>query len=285
MAQDTIGAKTVVNPNAIYSLGTGAHESDRLKRQADELAPESEALLDRVQLRPRDSAIDVGCGPRGIIELLHDRVSPGGRVLGLDSDPSHVAMASELVVTGGLDGVEIVQADARCTGLPAGSFDLVHARTLLATVPDPAQVIAEMVRLARPGGWVASLEPDAEHNIYYPYHKGFERLRELFVIAFTRNGADPLIGRRLGHLYRQAGLEHIGLEARAGLYPPGHSRRTIAADLLRAMRPQLLALGAADEAELDSLDTTIREFLDDPDVVAMPNLMFLAWGRKPSAAT
>ncbi len=283
MAQDTIDAKRVEDPNATYSLGTSAGESQRLKRQADELALESEALLDQVELRPGNSAIDLGCGPRGIIELLHERVSPGGRVVGLDSDPSHVAMASELAAREDLDHVETIQADARRTGLPAESFDLVHARTLLATVPEPAQVLSEMVRLTRPGGWVASLEPDAEHSIYYPRHQVFDRLRELFVVAFTRNGADPLIGRRLGQLYRQAGLEDVGLQARAGLYPPGHSRRTIAADLLRAMRPQILALGAADEAELDSLDGTVREYLANPDVVAMPNLLFLAWGHKPSA--
>jgi ubiquinone/menaquinone biosynthesis C-methylase UbiE len=282
MVQDTIDARTGVDPNSVYSLGSSIGESERLKRQADELAFESESLLDRVQLRPGDSAIDLGCGPRGIIEMLHARVSPGGRVVGLDSEPAHVAMASELVASASLDDVEIVEADARSTGLPAGSFDLVHARTLLVTVPEPAEVLVEMVRLARPGGWVASLEPDAEHSIYYPRHNVLDRLRELFVVAFTRNGADPLIGRRLGQLYRQAGLEHVGLEARAGLYPPGHSRRTIAADLLRAIRPQILALGAADEAELDSLDTTIREYLDNPDVVAIPNLTFLAWGRKPS---
>jgi len=298
MAQDTMDAEagkaaatmtgrspavTGIDPNSVYSLGASAGESERLKRQADELAGESEALLDRVQLQPGDSAIDLGCGPRGIIELLHARVSPGGRVVGLDSDPLHVAMASELAASLGLDDVDIIQADARCTELPAGVFDLVHARTLLVTVPNPADVLAEMVRLARPGGWIASLEPDAEHSIYYPRHEVLDRLRELFPIGFSRNGADPLIGRRLGELYRQAGLEDVGLEARAAVYPPRHSRRTIAADLIRAMRPQLLALGAADEAELDSLDTTLREYLDNPDVVVMPNLIFLAWGRKPSA--
>ena len=130
MAQDTMHAQAVVDPNAVYSLGSSPGESDRLQRQADELAPESEALLDRVQLRPGDGAIDLGCGPRGIIELLHVRVAPGGRVVGLDSDPAHVAMAAELVAERGFDDVEIVQADARCTALPPGSFDLVHTRTL-----------------------------------------------------------------------------------------------------------------------------------------------------------
>ena len=213
-----------IGPNSVYSLGTSVAESERLKRQADELALESKALLARAQLRPGDSAIDLGCGPRGIIELLHERVSPRGRVVGLDSDPAHVAMASELVARAGLDDVEIVKADARCTRLPSGSFDLVHARTLLITVPEPREVLAEMVRLARPGGWVVSLEPDAGNSIYYPRHEVLDRLSELFRVGFSRNGADPLIGRRLGELYRRAGLEDVGLEARAAVYPLGHSR-------------------------------------------------------------
>jgi hypothetical protein len=37
--------------NAIYALGTSAGESARLQRQADELAPDSAALLDRVSGR------------------------------------------------------------------------------------------------------------------------------------------------------------------------------------------------------------------------------------------
>jgi len=80
-----------IDPNAVYSLGASCGESERLRRQADELAPDDEALLDRVELAPSDSAIDLGCGPRGTIELLHARVSPRGRVVGLDSDSAHVA--------------------------------------------------------------------------------------------------------------------------------------------------------------------------------------------------
>ena len=72
--------------------------------------------------------------------------------------------------------MEIVTADARRTGLPPGSFDLVHARTLLTNVPYPLQVVAEMVRLARPGGWVAAMEPDVEYTMCYPPHPAFTRI-------------------------------------------------------------------------------------------------------------
>ncbi len=147
------------DPNAIYALGSSNDESTRLQRQADELAPDSAALLDRVGLRPGHSAVDLGCGPRGVIELLYDRVSPGGRVVGIDADPSHVSMASDLVANLAMRDVDVVSADARHTGLQSGSFDLVHARTLLVTLPEPAEVLNEMVRLARPGGWVAKPDP------------------------------------------------------------------------------------------------------------------------------
>jgi ubiquinone/menaquinone biosynthesis C-methylase UbiE len=277
-------AEADIDPNAIYALGHSSDESARLQRQADELAPDSSALLDRVGLRPGDTAIDLGCGPRGIIELLAERVSPGGRVVGLDGDPAHVTMASGLVANQALSNVEIVFADARHTGLPSGSFDLVHARTLLVTLPEPAEVLAEMVRLVRPGGWVAGMEPDTEAAICYPPHPAFDRLREIFTIAFSRNGADPHIGRRMAELYRQAGLEDVTLEARAEVYPAGYSRRTIRADLVRSMRPQVLDMGLADVRELDQLDAAARKHFDNPDTVVIPTLMFLAWGRKPASA-
>ena len=278
------GVRPSDDPNAVYALGSSSSESARLQRQSDELAPDSSALLDRVGLRPGDCAIDLGCGPRGVVELLSERVSPGGRVVGVDADPVHVAMASELVKRRALTEVEILRADARNTGLTAGSFDLVHARTLLVTVPEPSAVLTEMVRLARPSGWVAGLEPDAEYAICYPPHPAFDRLCEIFTIAFSRNGADVHIGRRMAELYRQAGLQEVTVEARAGVYPSGHSRRTIRADMVRSMRPQILEMGLTDERELDELDAAVRAHFENPDTVVMPHLYFLAWGRKPGSA-
>jgi ubiquinone/menaquinone biosynthesis C-methylase UbiE len=276
-------AAAVDDPNAVYALGSSGGESARLQRQAEELAPDSAVLLDGVGLRPGDSAIDLGCGPRGVIDLLAERVAPGGRVVGLDADPVHVAMASEFVASRGLSDVEVVRGDARHTRLESGSFDLVHARTLLITVPQPAEVLREMVRLARPGGWVAGLEPDTEAAICYPPHPAFDRLREIFTIAFSRNGADPHFGRRLAELYRQAGLQDVTVEVRAGVYPAGHSRRTIRADLVRSMHPQIIEMGLADHQELDELDTAARKHFEDPDVLVMPGLHFLARGRKQAS--
>jgi ubiquinone/menaquinone biosynthesis C-methylase UbiE len=266
-----------------YALGRDPAETARLQRQSEELRDDSAALLDRVGLGPGQAAIDVGCGPSGIIELLSQRVSPGGRVVGLDADPAHVEMARELARRDGLGNVTIVAADARSTGLPPGSFDLVHGRTLLITVPKPVEVLAEMVRLARPGGWIASLEPDAECSLCYPAHPAWTRLVEIFRAAFSRNGADLFIGRRLAGLYQQAGLQDIGVEGRAGVYRSGDTRRTVFPDLVHSMRSAIAQLGLAEQQELDELDRAVREHLDDPGTLVMPHLSFLVWGRKPQA--
>jgi len=61
------------DPAGVYALGADQQEAARLWRQSGELRPEAEALLARIGLRPGDAALDVGCGPRGILDLLAAR--------------------------------------------------------------------------------------------------------------------------------------------------------------------------------------------------------------------
>jgi SAM-dependent methyltransferase len=263
-----------------YALGADEDETARLRRQSAELRPEAEAVLASTGLRPGQSAIDLGCGPSGILELLAAAVGPSGRVVGLDADPVHVAAARQLAAEAGLGCVSVLAGDARRTGLPGGEFDLVHARTLLVTVPAPSEVVAEMARLARPGGWVACQEPDVEHALCYPPLPEWDRLRELFTLSFGRSGADLRLGRRLPELLSQAGLEQAEVTVHAGCYPAGHSRRTLLPDLVRSLRSVILDLGLASEAELAALDSAVRAHLADPRVLMMPHLLVSVLARK-----
>jgi SAM-dependent methyltransferase len=278
---DADGSAT--DPNAVYALGSNPEESARLRRQSEELRPYATELIRQVGLRPGQSAIDVGCGPSGILDLLASAVTPTGRVVGLDANPAHVEMARKYAAERDLTAVEIVAADARRTGLPADSFDLVHGRTLLVTLPDPGEVLAEMVRITKPGGRVASQEPDAEAGLCYPASPAWDRLSEIFTKSFSREGADLRIGRRLAEMYRLAGLQDVEVTAYSPLHPPGHSRRTIRPDLVRSLHPMVLRLGLASERELEELDRAVRDHLADPDVIVMSHLLFVAVGRKPES--
>jgi hypothetical protein len=83
-------------------------------------------------------------------------------------------------------------------------------------------------------------------------------------------------------LLRRGGLEHVGVEARPQMFPPGHTRRGNRLDLVRSMRSQISAMGLASEPELDDLDRQARQHLNDPDTVVVFGFLFVAWGRRPS---
>jgi SAM-dependent methyltransferase len=266
---------------AVYTLGRTAEEADRLRRQSAELLALSAGLVDRSGIGQGQQAIDLGCGPSGIIELLCERVGPGGRVVGVDLDAALASSARELTREKGLANAEIIQADARHTGLPSSSFDLVHARTLLVNIPYPGQVAAEMARLTKPGGWVASMEPDMPGMLCHPPHPAWDRLVEISTATYRSDGADLRVGRRVPGLLRDAGLTDIAAEARADFYPPGHSRRTVRLDLVLSMRAKIVQRGIASEHELAELDQVLRLHLADPATLVIPHLFVLTWGRKP----
>jgi SAM-dependent methyltransferase len=286
MSHDTTATDGAPSYDAagVYALGADTDETARLRRQSEELQPEARALLARLGelgLRPGQTALDLGCGPRGILDLLAEAVGPGGRVVGLDADPAHATAARQFAFSQGLANVEVLAGDARHSGLPAESFDLVHTRTLLVTIPEPAAVVAEMARLVRPGGLVASQEADAEFSLCYPPLPEWDRLLALFRASFPRAGADMRLGRRLPELFRAAGLADVGATVYAGSYPAGHTRRTVIPDLVRSLHPVILGLGLAGERELADVDAAVRAHLADPRTLMMPHLLVTAWGRKP----
>lgn len=267
-------------PAEEYTLGGSAAEQQRLRQQLAVLRAHSTDLLDRVILPPGGSALDLGCGPAGILDLLSARAGPDGQVTGVDADAGHAGAARVFADQHGLANVHIVIADARHTGMPGSTFDLVHTRLVLANIARPGEVVTEMARLAKPGGWVAALEPDLL-GLCYPSHPAVDRLTELFVAACRQEGADPHLGRRLPHLFRAAGLTGAGAGARTDVYPAGHPQRTVLLDLLQAMRPKLTARGLVSDGELDTLDAAARCHLADPDTLTMPVTYFLAWACKP----
>jgi SAM-dependent methyltransferase len=172
-------------------------------------------------------------------------------------------------------------ADARSTGLPGCSFDLVYARLLLTNIPRPGQVVSEMARLARPGGWVAGEEPDPIF-VCSPPNEAWTRLAEVLRQTWRLEQSDINMGRRLPELYRAAGLEDVGFHVFADVHPAGHRRRTIVADLARSLRPKILDREVITERELDELDRAVRSHIADPGTVMLPVLYFTAWGRKPA---
>lgn len=263
-----------------YWLGTGPAEVEHLVAQAEVYAPEADELLDRVALPEGASAIDVGCGALGILPLLRARVGARARVVGLDLEPRLLALAAELAAQRGIE-IETVHADAAATGLPPGSFDLVHARTLLINVTNPETIVAELARLARPGGTVALQEPDPASWLCDPPHPAFDRLRDRLIATYPRTGKDFGLGRRTARLLRQAGLRDVQVRATARVTHPGDYYHTFLLALCRLLRQPLLADGESTADQLDRDSATLREHLSHPHSLTCQPLLWQAWGVKP----
>jgi ubiquinone/menaquinone biosynthesis C-methylase UbiE len=112
-----------------YPLENHAGEIERLRIQGDAMAPDTRIMLERIGVGPGWRCLDIGCGPRGITDLLSERVGASGRVVGLDMDEKHLAHARKAARA----NVEFMRGDAYGSGLPDGAFDLVHMRFVAST--------------------------------------------------------------------------------------------------------------------------------------------------------
>jgi ubiquinone/menaquinone biosynthesis C-methylase UbiE len=98
--------------------------------------------------------VDVGCGALGWLRLLSQWVGPSGRVVGTDIDHKLLAVARSFLDAEGISNVDLVIDDLFETNLQAQSFDLVHARYLIAPLGRAREQVAAHRRLVKPGGWL-----------------------------------------------------------------------------------------------------------------------------------
>jgi SAM-dependent methyltransferase len=266
-----------------YLLGHSLAEQQRLQQQPGELAPESRWLLDQLGIQPGVRAIDLGCGPQGVLDLLAERVGPQGWVVGMDMSAHAVHLATEFAANHGLSNVEVRQGNAKDTGLPRSSFDVAHARLVLVNVPEPERVVAEMVALVRPGGVVALHEADWMAHFCEPPSPAWSRLMAALEAHAGAQGIDLYIGRRVPALLRAAGLVEVQVRPVIHVYPPGHSRRPIFHQFVGNVREQVLAQGLLTASEMDDLMATLQAHLDDPETLVVSHLFFQAWGRRPES--
>ena len=187
-------------------MRSGVVQEAQLQRQLLWLKESWLWQLDHWVIAPRDqgkarlTALDLGCGPGLVMELLASRFA----VKGLDID-------RDLVKHCQARGLDVIQGDAAHLPFASGSFDIAYCSFLLLWMTEPKKVMAEMERVSRQ--WVICLaEPDYGARIDHPAE--LEVLKQRAIEGLEREGADPLIGRKLRSLFSACGLE-----AEIGVHP------------------------------------------------------------------
>jgi SAM-dependent methyltransferase len=100
--------------------------------------------------------LDVATGAGGFVHVLLDGLRDHGEIVGIDADPARAAAFREAFAAH--PDVRFELMDAHELDFGDASFDTVCVASSLHHFEDPAPVLAEMLRVARPGGHVVVSE-------------------------------------------------------------------------------------------------------------------------------
>jgi SAM-dependent methyltransferase len=101
---------------------------------------------------PGQTVLDLGCGAGLDCLLAAWHVGSTGRVIGVDRSPEMIARANHTTQALGLTQVEVMPGEIDRLPLPDASVDLVLSNGVFNLCLDKPAVLAEVVRVLRPGG-------------------------------------------------------------------------------------------------------------------------------------
>jgi trans-aconitate 2-methyltransferase len=158
-------------------------DPDRYLVYADERGRPFVELLARVAAESPDAVVDLGCGPGNLTTLLRRRW-PDAEITGLDSSPEMIAQARDADPT-----ITFEVADLRDWLGRTDEVDVLFSNATLQWVPGHLDLLPDLVRAVRPGGWLAFQVPG---NFDEPSHTIRRDLAADAPYAeHTRDVADP----------------------------------------------------------------------------------------------
>jgi SAM-dependent methyltransferase len=182
-----------------------------LAAQAAALWPQEELLFDRYRLPEAPRVLDAGCGTGEIASRLALRW-PRGEVLGADILEGSLRLARERHA-GLAPRLRFEPRSVYALGLPDGHFDLTVCRHVVQSIPHPEQVLAELVRVTRPGGRLHLLAEDYGMIFFQPRTldpAGFWQDGPSQVGAAT--GTDMQVGRKAFSMLHALGLRDLTVD-------------------------------------------------------------------------
>jgi len=228
-----------------------------------------EKTLDLASLKPGESVLDIGCGTGTIAIAAKRRVGAAGSVYGVDASPEMLARAAKKAIKA---GAEVVFKNGMVEALPFpdNAYDCVFSVTALEEC-DADRAIAEMTRVAKPGGRVGvvvrAVDMPQWWNVAVP-----EAMREkITTTPFSvspKGVADASLYRRM----RGAGLRDLVC------YPTLVTLDRPEGPIWRFREDHVLSLFTAEETELWQ---NAREAARGEGLLIAAHPMHCAVGTKP----
>lgn len=265
-----------------YVLGHSDEEMWRLRKQAELWHPATHRFLEDVGIKAGMKVLDVGTGVGDVTLLLADRVGPDGQVIGVDSNPTVLALAQRRAEAAAFTNVSFVQGDITEMEF-ARDFDAIVGRFILQHLREPVAVLGRLGRSLRPDGSIGFQEYDFTRVSYsLPpcalYDQVFSWIREIVRHA----GLDFQVGMRLSSLFLDAGLPapQMNSEAVVGAGPNWGGYEVVALTIRNSL-PLIIKFGIATEQEvdIDTLASRLQEGIVSQRGVARGPDLISAWTR------
>jgi demethylmenaquinone methyltransferase / 2-methoxy-6-polyprenyl-1,4-benzoquinol methylase len=181
-------------------------------------------VMKRMNVQEGQKALDVCCGTGDWTFALANAVGSRGEVIGLDFSQNMLSVAKKKLEEMRLTHVKFIHGDAMSLPFEDNSFDYVTIGFGLRNVPDYLQVLSEMQRVVKPGGYVVCLETSQPtlpvfRQLYYFYFKHIMPfLGKLFAKSYKEyawlheSAKDFPDSKALAKLFEKAGLENIQIK-------------------------------------------------------------------------
>ena len=168
-------------------------------------------------LRPGLRVLDFGCGPGTISVGLAKAIAPG-ELHGVDMEESQIELARSLAVAGGRSNATFHVGDVTHLPFEDGFFDVAHCHNVLMHVPDTAAVLAEVKRVLKPGGIIASREMISASSFTHPDFGVIRKAWDMFEDLVDADDGHSQMGKDLKNHVREAGFENIRATASFDIY-------------------------------------------------------------------
>lgn len=260
---------------AKYIYAQQADEASRLHRLSALLDGETKALLSELPVEPSADVWEVGGGTGSIAQWLAQRSETVRSVLMTDIDTT---LAENLGSR--QDRIQLRQHDILLDELPAGDYDLIHARYLLEHLPDWTSVLKRLASKLKPGGWLVIETSDPITAwLGLPRSPTVDRVLRAYDQIFDDRGGDSYIGRRLAGEMGNLGLEDLRGKAHATLLSAfGGPEAEVYVMSLRGAADRLVSDGLVTRADFN---TALQELFSQP-APFFNHMTIQCAGKRPS---
>jgi SAM-dependent methyltransferase len=235
-------------------------------------------------LGPDMTVLDCGCG-EATITLGLAALLPAGQVVGVDLDTDNLRVGRCYASLMGRANIRCVAADGRHLPFPDWTFDAVLCHSMLETLEDTENAVAELKRVTKPSGVVGAASVEYGGLILGgDKTEGPQRFYEIRQQMWrAMRIANPNTGRRLRGLFQAAGFQRVEAFADYISYGTPEQVRAFARDRViectnGELQATLIHEGIASRGELERLAEAWQEWGADPGAFfAFPWCRVLAW--------